>query len=52
MISMLRKETCSGNIHDFAHIPTQNWLAHCLTKSFSQSGHSVHCREDKKVAGC
>ena len=27
MISMLREEACSGNIHDLAHIPTQNCLA-------------------------
>ena len=29
MISMLRKEACSG----LAHIPTQNCLADCLTKA-------------------
>ena len=33
MISMLRKEACSGSIHDLAHIPTQNCLADCLTKA-------------------
>ena len=32
MISMLRKESCSGSIHDFAYIPTQNCLAECSTK--------------------
>ena len=32
-ISMLRKEACSGNIHDLAHIPTQNCLTDCLTKA-------------------
>ena len=26
MISILRKEACSGSIHDLAHIPTQNNL--------------------------
>ena len=26
-ISMLRKEACSGSIHDLAHIPAQNCLA-------------------------
>ena len=31
MISMLRKEACSGSIHDLAHISTQNCLADCLT---------------------
>ena len=29
MIYMLRKEACSGSIHDLAHIPTQNCLADC-----------------------
>ena len=32
MISMLRKEACSGSIHDLAHIPTQN-LATSLAKA-------------------
>ena len=32
MIFMLRNETCSGSIHDLAHISTQNCLAVCLTK--------------------
>ena len=27
MIFMLRKEGCSGSIHDLAHIPDQNCLA-------------------------
>ena len=33
MISMLRKEARSGNIQDLAHVPTQNFLADCLTKA-------------------
>ena len=33
MISMLRKEACSGSIHDLAHIPIQNCLADCLEKA-------------------
>ena len=37
MISMLRKETCSGSIHDLAHIPTQNCLADCLTKASAKA---------------
>ena len=32
MIAMLRKEACSGSIHDLAHSSTQNCLADCLTK--------------------
>ena len=37
MISMLRKEDSSGNIHDFALISTQNSLADCLTKSSAKA---------------
>ena len=37
MISMLRKEACSGSIHDLAHIPTQNCLAGCLTKASAKA---------------
>ena len=32
-IYMLRKEACSGSIHDLAHIPTKKCLADCLTKA-------------------
>ena len=37
MISMLRKEACSGSIHDLAHILTQNCLADSLTKASAKS---------------
>ena len=37
MISMLRKEVCSGNIHDLAHIPTQHCLAECLSKASAKA---------------
>ena len=37
MVSMLRKEACSGSIHDLAHISTQNNLADCLTKSSAKA---------------
>ena len=37
MISMLRKEACSGSIHDVAHIPTQNCLADCLTNASAKA---------------
>ena len=33
MISVLRKEACSGSIHDLAHIPNQNCWGDCLTKA-------------------
>ena len=37
MICMLRHETCSGSIHDFAHISTRNCLEDCLTKSSAKA---------------
>ena len=33
MMSLLRKEACSGNIHDLSHIPTQHCLADCFSKA-------------------
>ena len=41
MISMLRKEACSGSIHDLAHIPTQNCLAECLTKASAKADNLI-----------
>ena len=37
MIQMRRKETCSGQIDDFAHIRTQLCLIDCLTKQSATS---------------
>ena len=37
IISMVRKEACSGSIHDLAHIPTQNCLSDCLTKASAKA---------------
>ena len=37
MFSMLRKEACSGSIHDVAHIPHQNCLADRLTKASAKA---------------
>ena len=31
--SVLRKEACSGSVHDLAHIPTKKCLADCLTNA-------------------
>ena len=36
-MSTLRREACSGRIHDFAHIPTPNCLADCLTKASAKA---------------
>ena len=41
MISMLRKEACSGSIHDLAHVPTQNCLADCLTKASAKADNLI-----------
>ena len=41
MISMLRMEACSGSIHDLAHIPTQNCVADCLTKSSAMADNLI-----------
>ena len=41
VISMLRKEACSGSIHDLAHIPTQNCLADCLTKGSAEADNLI-----------
>ena len=37
MISMLRKEACSGNFHDLAHISTQHCLADWLSKASAKA---------------
>ena len=50
MISKLRKEACSGSVHDLA--PNPNLLGRLPHKGFSQSGQPDHSREDKKIAGC
>ena len=41
MISTLRKEACSGSIHDLAHILTQNYLSDCLTKASAKADNLI-----------
>ena len=41
MISMLRKEACSGSIRDLAHTPTQNCLGDCLTKASAKADNLI-----------
>ena len=41
MTSLLRKEACSGSIHDIAHIPTQNCLAECVTKTSAKADNLI-----------
>ena len=44
MISMLRKEACSGSIHDLALITTQNCLADCPTKASAKADNLITAR--------
>ena len=38
---MLRKEACSGSIHDLAHISIQNCLADCWPKSSAKADNLI-----------
>ena len=49
MISMLRKEACSGNIHDFAHIPTQNCLGRLFDEGISKGRQLDHSGEKWEI---
>ena len=50
MVSMLRKEACSGSIHDLAHIPThQTCLADCLAKASAQGENLIATVETRKL---
>ena len=49
MISMLRKEACSGSTHDLAHIPTQNCLADCLTKASAKADNLITAVQARKL---
>ena len=45
MIQMLRKEACSGSIHDLAHIRTALCLSDCLTKGSAKPDELVRAVE-------
>ena len=49
MISMLRKEACSGSTHDLAHMPTQNCLADCLTKASGKADNLITARKTRRL---
>ena len=49
MISMLRREACSGSIHDLAHIPTPNRLADCLTKASAKADNLIKVVQTGKL---
>ena len=40
-ISMLRKQACSGSIHDLAHISTENCFSDCLTKASARADNLI-----------
>ena len=49
MIPMLRKEACSGSIHDLAHIPTQNCVADCLTKASAKADNLIRAVKTERL---
>ena len=49
MISMLRKEACSGSIHDLAHVSTQNRLADCLSKASAKADNLITAVKTRKL---
>ena len=49
MISMLRKEACSGSIHDLAHTPTQNCLGDCLTKASAKADNLITAVKTRRL---
>ena len=52
MISMLRKEAFSESARDFAHIPTSNCLADCLTKASAKADNLITAVKDREIARC
>ena len=49
MSSVLRKEACSGSIHDLAHIPTQNCLADCFTRAPAKAGKLITAVKTRRL---
>ena len=52
MVSMLRKEACSGAIDDLAHVTTEHCLADCLTKQSAKSNVLVSAVLIGKLPAC
>ena len=50
--SLLRKEACSGSVHDIAHNPTQKLFGRLPDEGFSKGRPLDHSREERKIAGC
>jgi hypothetical protein len=41
MLSMLRKEACSGGLDDLAHLPTEHCLSDCMTKHTAKANNII-----------
>ena len=52
MISMLRKEACSGSILDLALIATQNCSADCLTKASANADNLITEVKSREIIRC
>ena len=51
LISMLRKEACSGSIDDLAHVRSEDCLADCLTKSSAKPDSLIKAVETGNMPG-
>ena len=52
MITMLRKETISGSIHDLAHVVTGDMFADCLTKASAKPDNLIKTVSDGILRNC
>ena len=52
MISMLRKEACSGNIHDLAYIFNSALLGRRFIEGISKGIRFDYSCENREIAGC
>jgi hypothetical protein len=52
MIQMLRKEACSGAIHDLAHVVTEYCLSDCLTKASAKPDQLIRAVQTGVLPQC
>ena len=52
IISMLRKEACSGCTHDLAHISNSTFFGRLLDEVIGESRQFEHISENKEIVGC
>ena len=52
MISMLRKEACSGNIHDLPHSPTLKMFGRLFDEGISEDRQPDHSSENSEISRC